>query len=170
MKKKVTFAKLYYIIVKEQKFGSKKTKYLYHKKSNASKLLNMFKMENCNPSETPMRIEMKLSKSDKTEVVEATMYCQLLGSLIYLTTTIPDIKFSGWYVVKIFELSQDGAFQCNKEFADIYITKVLYILELLLKKNGNFRFNGYSDADWAGVLNLQRQSRCTQLLLALTDV
>eukprot|EP01018_Ginkgo_biloba_P031362 Gb_07934 [translate_table: standard] len=36
----------------------------------------------------------KLSANDEEKLVDGTLFCQLVGSLIYLTTTKPDIIFT----------------------------------------------------------------------------
>ena len=42
---------------------------------------------------TPMASNMKLLSDASSEIVDATMYHQMIGSLIYLTNTRPDICF-----------------------------------------------------------------------------
>ena len=43
---------------------------------------------------TPMASNMKLLNDASLESVDAMMYCQMIGSLMYLTNTRPDICFS----------------------------------------------------------------------------
>ncbi|KAH9324919.1 hypothetical protein KI387_005097, partial [Taxus chinensis] len=47
----------------------------------------------CTPIATPMENILQLSHSDPSPEVSATLYRQLIGSLIYLTYTRPDISF-----------------------------------------------------------------------------
>ena len=42
---------------------------------------------------TPMASNMKLLSDDSSEVIDATMYHQMIGCLMYLTNTRPDICF-----------------------------------------------------------------------------
>eukprot|EP00253_Pinus_taeda_P015684 PITA_15684 len=56
-------------------------------------LLNKFGMTECNPLSTPMEQNLKLTSIEGKEFEDATKYKQLIGSLIYLTTTRPDISF-----------------------------------------------------------------------------
>eukprot|EP00253_Pinus_taeda_P011823 PITA_11823 len=51
-------------------------------------------MELCRSAATPLQQNLKLSSDDGTKEVDATMYRQLVGSLIYLTTTRPDLAYS----------------------------------------------------------------------------
>eukprot|EP00253_Pinus_taeda_P025259 PITA_25259 len=56
-------------------------------------LLNRFGMTECNPISTPTEQNLKLTSIEGKEFEDATKYRQLIGSLIYLTTTRPDISF-----------------------------------------------------------------------------
>jgi len=55
-------------------------------------LIKKFKIENCNPNWTPTEVGLKISKYDKLVAVNKITHRQLVGSLIYLTITIPDIN------------------------------------------------------------------------------
>ena len=57
----------------------------------ADDLLKKFSMTNCKPVATPMTTSEKLSKNDGEEKVDESKYRSLVGSLIYLTNTRPDI-------------------------------------------------------------------------------
>ena len=43
---------------------------------------------------TMMESNLKLLSDDSSELVDAMMYCQMIGSLMYLTNTRPDIYFA----------------------------------------------------------------------------
>ena len=53
-----------------------------------------FGMADCKPLSTPMEKNIKLTLDDSSALVDATLYRKLVGSLIYATTTHPDIAFS----------------------------------------------------------------------------
>eukprot|EP00253_Pinus_taeda_P023854 PITA_23854 len=59
----------------------------------ARSLLERFRMEPCRSTATPLEKNLKLSSDDGTKEVDATMYRQLVGSLIYLATTRPDLAY-----------------------------------------------------------------------------
>ena len=48
-------------------------------------------MEESKPITTPMFISCKLSKNDESLEVDRTMYRSMIGSLLYVTTTRPDV-------------------------------------------------------------------------------
>jgi hypothetical protein len=59
----------------------------------AADILSRFQMEDCRPMSTPMITNWnKLSASD-SQLVDDTAYRQLIGSLMYLVNTKPDICF-----------------------------------------------------------------------------
>ncbi|XP_039155515.1 uncharacterized mitochondrial protein AtMg00810-like [Eucalyptus grandis] len=57
-------------------------------------ILKKFQMEECRSVSTPMAAKEKLQKVDGTDVVDASMYRSLIGCLMYLTATRPDILFA----------------------------------------------------------------------------
>ena len=58
----------------------------------AVEILNSFRMMEC--MTTPMASNMKLLSDASSETVDATMYRQMIGSLMYLTNMRPDICFA----------------------------------------------------------------------------
>jgi hypothetical protein len=59
----------------------------------ACDLLRRFHMDNCKPTPSPFQYGVKLSATYTSPEVDATLYRQLVGSLLYLTHTRPDISF-----------------------------------------------------------------------------
>lgn len=59
----------------------------------ASDILKRFRMQNCKPVVTLMATGTKLNKYDEGSYVDPTLYKRLVGSLMYLTATRPDIMF-----------------------------------------------------------------------------
>ena len=51
-------------------------------------------MLECNPISTPMKASVKLCTNEGKDLEDGTMYRQLVGSLIYLTLTRPDIFYT----------------------------------------------------------------------------
>eukprot|EP00253_Pinus_taeda_P013451 PITA_13451 len=60
----------------------------------ARNLLEKFGMDRCRSAATPLQQNLKFSSDDGTKEVDATLYRELVGSLIYLTTTRPDLAYS----------------------------------------------------------------------------
>ncbi|XP_019054092.1 PREDICTED: uncharacterized protein LOC109114990 [Nelumbo nucifera] len=62
---------------------------------------DLVKLENLSDSkivDTPLELNLKLSKDDGSPLEDPTLYHQLVGSLIYLTMTRPDISYAFRYV------------------------------------------------------------------------
>ena len=54
-------------------------------------ILKRFRMMDCKAMTTPMASNLKLLSDASLEMVDSTMYYQMIGSLMYLTNTRPDI-------------------------------------------------------------------------------
>eukprot|EP00253_Pinus_taeda_P019413 PITA_19413 len=54
-------------------------------------MLKKYGMDDCAPMSTPMTTNCKLSKDDDSPLVDATHYISMIGALLYLTATRPDI-------------------------------------------------------------------------------
>ncbi|GJU35175.1 retrovirus-related pol polyprotein from transposon TNT 1-94 [Tanacetum coccineum] len=62
---------------------------------NQSKYIKeMLKKFGLEDSKTPMSTEIKLTKDDETNFVDSSKYQGMIGSLLYLTASRPDIMFS----------------------------------------------------------------------------
>ena len=57
-------------------------------------ILKRFRMMDCKAMTTPMASNLKLLSVASSETIDATMYRQMIGSLMYLTNTRPDICFA----------------------------------------------------------------------------
>ena len=54
-------------------------------------MLKKFQMEDCKPVGTPMVTGCKLSNTNDSESVEQKIYRSMICSLLYVTTTRPDV-------------------------------------------------------------------------------
>jgi hypothetical protein len=59
----------------------------------AVEILKRFEMSNCKAMVTPMISNLKLLRDTTSKIVDSTLYRQIVGSLMYLTNTRPDICF-----------------------------------------------------------------------------
>ena len=113
-------------------------------------------MSECKAVCTPLERNAKLCSDDETKEVDGTLYCQLVGSLNYLTTTRLDIA----YLVNI--LSQLMAKPHYSHW--IETKKVLHYLKgtidfgIMYTDEYDVELAGFSDLDWAGNLD---DKRCT---------
>jgi hypothetical protein len=54
-------------------------------------MLKRFGMEDCKPIITPMQTSFKLSKDDDSKSTYQRQYRSMIGSLLYVTTSRPDV-------------------------------------------------------------------------------
>ena len=57
-------------------------------------LLKKFKLEEVKAKSTPMGSSVKLDMDEKGKTIDQTKYKGMIGSLLYLTTSRPDIMYS----------------------------------------------------------------------------
>jgi hypothetical protein len=57
-------------------------------------ILKRLDMLECKPMNTPMEVKLKLLVDTSSYLIDATLYRQITGSLMYLTNTRPDICFA----------------------------------------------------------------------------
>ena len=55
-------------------------------------MLKKFQLEDCKPVFTPMTVGCKLSKEDESKDVDPKHYRSMIGSLLYVTASRPDVK------------------------------------------------------------------------------
>ena len=65
-----------------------------HQTKYTKELLKNFKLEDCKVMNNPMHPTCTLSKEDTGTKVDQKLYRDMIGSLLYLTASRPDILFS----------------------------------------------------------------------------
>jgi hypothetical protein len=60
----------------------------------AMEILKRFGMSDCKAMATLMVLNLKLLRDTTSEIVDSTLYRQIVGTLMYLTNTRPDICFA----------------------------------------------------------------------------
>ncbi|RVW15678.1 Retrovirus-related Pol polyprotein from transposon RE1 [Vitis vinifera] len=105
-------------------------------------------MEEAKTMKTPMSSSIKLDMDEKGKPANSTMYRGMIGSLLYLTASRPDIM----YCVCLCARFQS----CPKESHLSVVKRILRYLKgimdigLWYPKGDNFELIGYSDADFVG--------------------
>ena len=64
-----------------------------HQSKYSLDFLNKFNMKYCKPSKTPFLSGVKLKEANSSPMVNNTLYRKLIGCLLYLTHTRPDIAY-----------------------------------------------------------------------------
>jgi hypothetical protein len=68
-------------------------KTILNQEKYAVEILKRFDMLECKAMDTPMETKLKLLVDTSSKLVDATLYKQIIGSLMYLTNTRPNICF-----------------------------------------------------------------------------
>ena len=111
-------------------------------------LVKRFGLEDSKISRMPMSYALKLTRHEAGEDVDSKLYRGMIGSLLYLTASRPDLSFSvGVY----------ARYQAKPKVSHLNAVKriIKYVkgtenLGVYYSKNSNENLVGYCDADWAG--------------------
>jgi hypothetical protein len=76
-------------------------------------------MVNSKAAPTPVITGLKLSKEDKGSKVDLTLFKRLVGSLMYLTTTRPDIMYGVSLISRFMETPKESHWKARKENPEI---------------------------------------------------
>ena len=111
-------------------------------------LLYKFGMTECKSIATPLDRNLKLDADSGAKECEPTQYRQLIGSLIYLTITRPDLSYPVGLLSQFMQTPRDIHFDCAKRILRYVSGTMDY--GILYKSATPIRLEGYTDADWAG--------------------
>ena len=74
----------------------------------ATNILQRSRMDKCKPTETPIALGTNLTKNDDGPTVNATLYKQMVGSLMYLCATKPDSMYVVSLISRFMESPKDS--------------------------------------------------------------
>lgn len=117
----------------------------------AIELLKKFKMENCRVVSTPLVANEKLTKEDDGELADPTCYRRLVGSLLYLTITRPDLMYSVSLLSRFMQEPREKHMVAAKRVLRYVKGTLDYGIEYKSVEKGLLQ--GFSDSDWAGSLD-----------------
>nr|KYP32045.1 Retrovirus-related Pol polyprotein from transposon TNT 1-94 [Cajanus cajan] len=114
-------------------------------------VLERFQMLNCNPVSTPVDTGNTLDKSEGDQMVDKTLYRQMVGSLRYVCNTRPDIAYGVGLVSRYMETPKQSHLLAVKRLLRYVKGTIGYGLMFPNKfSSPNHNMVGYSDADWCG--------------------
>ncbi|MGS7221159.1 reverse transcriptase domain-containing protein, partial [Micrococcus luteus] len=121
---------------------------LIHQEKYIKEILTKFGMDDSSPELIPFTAQTCLTSDDNGNPVDAHRYRSMIGSLMYLTASRPDITFAVCYCAR---------FQANpKESHEKAVKRIFRYLKgssrlgLWYPKGGNFDLHAFSDSDHAG--------------------
>ena len=104
-------------------------------------------MEDCKPMSTPLVTNWRKIYASSLEEFDHTMYCQLIGSLMYLVNTRPDISFA---VNSLSQFMVDP-WRVHWTAAKHVLCYIRGTVEygLVYERSGSVQLAGFTDVDWA---------------------
>ena len=117
----------------------------------AKNLVKRFGLDKAAYTRTPLATNAKLTKDPSGESVDVTLYRSMIGCLLYLTASRPNIAFN---------VGVCSRFQSNPKISHLNAVKriIKYVsgtcdYELFYSKESNLSLIGFSDSVWAGNAN-----------------
>jgi len=114
----------------------------------ALEVLKKFHMERCKPVATPLVANEKLSQIQSDPKVDGSVYRSLIGSLLYLTTTRPDLMFSTSLLSRFMQSPSQIHYTAAKRVLRYIKGTSDYGIWYVKKMDG--KLQGYAYSDWAG--------------------
>ncbi|RVX07110.1 Retrovirus-related Pol polyprotein from transposon RE1 [Vitis vinifera] len=112
-------------------------------------LLKRFNMEEAKTMKTPMSSSIKLDKDEKGKSIDSTMYRGMIGSLLYLTASRPDIMYSVCLFARFQSYPKESHLSVVKQI--LRYLKGIMDISLWYPKGDNFELIGFLDSNFAVV-------------------
>eukprot|EP00253_Pinus_taeda_P006028 PITA_06028 len=111
-------------------------------------LLHLFHMEDCKPAPSPFQFGVKLSVTCTSLEVDTTLYCQLVGKLLYITHTRPDLSFVVGLISRFMQTPHESHWKADK----IILRYVRGTIQFGIHYSAEASplLVGFTDSDWAG--------------------
>ena len=119
-------------------------------------IIELADLQNSAPVDTPMEVNVKYRKDEGDLLQNPTLYRRLVGSLVYLTITRPDISFAVNLVSQFMSSPRHLHMAAVKRI-------IRYLLGtptrgLLFPAGSPLNLVAYSDSDWAGCPDTRRST------------
>ena len=125
-------------------------------KKYSREILKKFQMDNCKPTATPMNQKDKFSKEDGTARVDEEKFRSLIGCLLYLTATRPDILHATSLLSRFMHCPTEIHMRAAKRI--LRYIKGTCSFGVKFVKCQDFKLHGFSDSDWGGSINDMRST------------
>jgi hypothetical protein len=111
-------------------------------------ILKRFKLEDCKEVSTPMVLKTKLQKEDGAENADEGIYRKIIGCLMYLTATRPDILHAVSILSRFLNFPSELHMMAAKRV--MRYLKGTKSFGVKFSHCKDFKLIGFSDSDWAG--------------------
>jgi hypothetical protein len=133
-------------------------------KKYAQEVLERFKMGDCNPVKIPIVPGTKLARDVEGMKIDSTYYKQMVGSLMYMTATRPDLMYAVSLISRFMESPTELHHQAIKKIMRYLKGTVNY--GLFYKKSERNELVGFSVSDYAGDLDDRKSTSGYVFLLS----
>jgi len=113
-------------------------------------------MTSCKPISIPLEQNVKLSADEGDLVEDTTMYRRIVGSLIYMTITRPDLSYAVRVVSQFMQTPREPHLDAVRRILR-YIKHTLQC-GIFYEAKSQLQVHGYMDADWAGNVSDRRST------------
>ena len=120
----------------------------YVRKKYAKELLEKFNMKNCNVVNTPVAVDLKLTREGEGKIIDPILFKSLIGSLRYLSIKGLDIVHSVGLLSKYMEKPKESNWLAAKRI--LRYIKGTMDFGLLFSYNNDATLYEYLDSDWGG--------------------
>ena len=111
-------------------------------------ILEKFGMSDASPCKTPMPTKITLTEDTNGTPFDPSTYRSMIGSLLYLCASRPDIMFSVCMCARFQAFPMESHHKAVKHILRYLVHTPK--LGLWYPKDAKFDLIGYTDADWAG--------------------
>ncbi|XP_028052908.1 uncharacterized protein LOC114257351 [Camellia sinensis] len=117
----------------------------------ANEVIHRVRLTDTKLSDTPIELNVKLNTTDGVPLDDPTLYRELVGCLVYLTVTRPDLAYA------VHVISQFVSAPRSTHWAALlrilrYLRSTIF-QGLLFSSTSSLDLVAYADADWAGDVN-----------------
>nr|GEX62198.1 retrovirus-related Pol polyprotein from transposon TNT 1-94 [Tanacetum cinerariifolium] len=130
--------------------------------------LHKFNMTECKPAPTPVNINEKLQLLDGYEAANVKMSRSLIGRLIYLTQSRPDISVAVGVLSRFMHNLSRHHFGAAKRV--LHYLSGTKNLEIWYRKSKEFKLTGFTDSDWAGAIEDRKSTSGSCFILGTSVV
>lgn len=124
----------------------------------AREVLKKFKMESCKSAPTPLVWNLKPSKEDEADKIDTSRYRSLIGSLLYLTSSRPDLMYAASLLSRFMQSPTKTHFAATKRV--LRYVKGTTQFGIWYKPSENGSLLGYVDSDWARNIDDMKSTTC----------
>jgi len=125
-------------------------------------------MLSCKLVATPLEVWLKLYIYDESNSVDVALYCQLIGSLIYLTTTLVDISFTVSMVSRFMTEPKELHWKTTKRILKYRHGIIGYGLVYISTKD--LTLIGYTNSYWACWMDQRKSTSVSLFSMSSTTI